>query len=77
MEALLVAFIPLVLLIVGFSFLTGRSRSLTPWAVTGSVISLLLKTIAGLWQDRERKIGGGHTRRPSRRYRRCRQGCRH
>ena len=70
MEALLVAFVPIVLLIVGLSFLTGRSGSLTPWAVTSSVISLLLKTIAGLWQDRERKIGGGHTRRPSRRYRR-------
>lgn len=70
MEALLVAFVPIVLLLIGFSFLTGRSRSLTPGAVTGSVISLLLKTIAGLWQDRERKIGGGRTRRPPRWYRR-------
>ena len=68
MEALLVVFMPLVLLLVGFAIMTGRSMS--PASVNRTIISWCWKTLRWLWSDRTKQGGGGRPKRPPIRYRR-------
>jgi uncharacterized metal-binding protein len=68
MEALLALFVPLVLLWVGFSLISGRS--LSPDAVLRSTAKLSWQILRWLWRDRRQKGGGGRVKRPPIRYRR-------
>lgn len=68
MEALLVLFVPVVLLWVGFSLMTGRS--LSPDAVLRSINKISWQILRWLWRDRRRRGGAGRFKRPPIRYRR-------
>jgi len=68
MEALLVLFVPILLLWVGFALLSGRP--LTPEAVLRSTTQLSWRILRWLWKDRRKKGGAGRVKRPPIRYRR-------
>ena len=70
MEVLLVIFVPIVLLWLGFSLTTGRSSPLSPDAVLRSTTKVAQQILRWLWRDRRKLGGAGRVRRPRVRYRR-------
>ena len=68
MEALLVIFVPIALLWLGFAFISGRS--LSPDAVLRTTIKVTQQLLRWLWRDRRKLGGAGRVRRPRVRYRR-------
>ena len=68
MEALLVIFVPIVLLWLGFALISGRS--LSPDAVLRSITRVTQQILRWLWRDRRKLGGAGRVRRPRVRYRR-------
>lgn len=68
MEALLALFIPIALLWVGLSIITGRSIS--PDVVLRTITKLSFQTFRWLWKDRRKPGGAGRSKRPTIRYRR-------
>ena len=68
MEALLVLFVPVVLLWIGFSMVSGRS--LSPDVVLRTITKISFQSLRWLWRDRRKPGGVGRSKRPTIRYRR-------
>ena len=68
MEALMVLFLPVILLWVGFSMISGRSMS--PDVVLRTLTRLSFQILKWLWKDRRKPGGAGRFKRPTIRYRR-------
>lgn len=68
MEALLIIFLPLVLVWVGLALISGRS--LSPEAVLRGASKLSWQILKWLWRDRRKPGGAGRMKRPRVRYRR-------
>ena len=66
MEALLVMFMPLAILAVGYALITGRS--LSPEAVMGRCTTLMWRLLRWLWRDRTQRSGAGRVKHPRMRY---------